>query len=58
MQQYDIFIVSLDPTVGAEIQKSRPCVVISPKVQRSHRRGAKVAEYSLSYLGDLCTANA
>ena len=26
----DIWLVSLDPTVGSEIQKTRPCVVISP----------------------------
>lgn len=30
VQQYDIFLVGLDPAVGHEIQKSRPCVVISP----------------------------
>ena len=30
IKQYDIFIVSLDPTIGSEIQKTRPCVVISP----------------------------
>lgn len=26
----EIWLVNLDPTVGSEIQKSRPCVVISP----------------------------
>ena len=26
----DIYWVNLDPTVGAEIKKNRPCVVISP----------------------------
>jgi mRNA interferase MazF len=26
----DIWLVNLDPTVGSEIQKSRPCVVVSP----------------------------
>jgi len=30
IKQYDVFIVILDPTVGAEIRKTRPCVVISP----------------------------
>jgi mRNA interferase MazF len=30
MKQYDIYLISLDPTVGHEIRKSRPCVVISP----------------------------
>lgn len=26
----DIWMVRLDPTVGSEIQKTRPCVVVSP----------------------------
>jgi mRNA interferase MazF len=30
VQQYDVFIVNLDPTVGSEIKKTRPCVIISP----------------------------
>ncbi|MBI4534599.1 MAG: type II toxin-antitoxin system PemK/MazF family toxin [Candidatus Melainabacteria bacterium] len=29
-ERFDVFLVALDPTMGAEIQKSRPCVVISP----------------------------
>lgn len=30
MNQYDIVLVNLDPTVGSEIQKNRPCVIVSP----------------------------
>lgn len=30
IKQYDVFLVCLDPTIGHEIKKSRPCVVISP----------------------------
>jgi mRNA interferase MazF len=30
IKQYDIILVNLDPTVGYEIKKTRPCVVISP----------------------------
>lgn len=30
MKRGDIWLVNLDPTVGSEIQKSRPCVVVSP----------------------------
>ena len=30
IQRFDIFLVSLDPTIGSEIQKTRPCVVVSP----------------------------
>jgi mRNA interferase MazF len=30
VQRSDVFLVNLDPTIGTEIQKTRPCVVISP----------------------------
>jgi len=30
IKQYDIFLISLDPTIGHEINKTRPCLVISP----------------------------
>lgn len=29
-ERFDVFLINLDPTVGSEIKKSRPCVVISP----------------------------
>jgi len=30
INQYEIVVVNLDPTVGSEIKKTRPCLVISP----------------------------
>ncbi|WP_114750839.1 type II toxin-antitoxin system PemK/MazF family toxin [Pleomorphovibrio marinus] len=30
VKQYSIVLVNLDPTVGSEIKKTRPCVIISP----------------------------
>ena len=39
----DIWLVNLDPTVGSEIQKSRPCVVISPAEMHDHLRTVIVA---------------
>ncbi len=30
VERFDVYLVTLDPTVGSEIQKSRPCVIISP----------------------------
>ena len=30
VKQYSIVLVNLDPTIGSEIKKTRPCVVISP----------------------------
>jgi len=29
--QYEVVLVNLDPTIGSEIQKTRPCLIISPK---------------------------
>ncbi len=28
--RFEVYVVNLDPTIGSEIQKARPCVVISP----------------------------
>ncbi len=39
----DIWVVNLDPTVGSEIQKSRPCVVVSPPEMHEHLRTVIVA---------------
>lgn len=30
INQYEVYLVDLDPTKGSEIQKKRPCLVISP----------------------------
>jgi len=36
MEQYSICLVNLDPTIGHEIKKTRPCVVISPAEMNQH----------------------
>ena len=30
VKRFEVYLVNLDPTVGGEIQKTRPCLVISP----------------------------
>lgn len=30
VKRFDVFLVNLDPTIGSEIKKTRPCVVVSP----------------------------
>lgn len=30
VKRFDVFLVNLDPTIGSEIKKIRPCVIISP----------------------------
>ena len=30
VKRFDVYLVNLDPTVGREIKKTRPCLVVSP----------------------------
>jgi mRNA interferase MazF len=34
--QYEIVVVNLDPTIGSEIKKKRPCLVVSPNEMNKH----------------------
>ena len=34
--RFDVFLINLDPTLGKEIQKTLPCVVISPDEMNRH----------------------
>ncbi len=43
MKRGEIWLVNLDPTVGSEIRKTRPCVVVSPAEMHDHLRTAIVA---------------
>jgi len=36
INRFDVYIVLLDPTVGGEIQKTRPCLIISPDEMNRH----------------------
>jgi len=36
VRRFDVFLISLDPTQGHEIKKTRPCVVISPNEMNDH----------------------
>ena len=41
--RFDVFLVNLDPTVGSEIQKTRPFLVISPDEMNRHIRTVIIA---------------
>ena len=43
MQRGDVHLVRLDPTLGSEIKKTRPCVVVSPDELNQHLRTVIVA---------------
>jgi mRNA interferase MazF len=36
VKRFEIYLVNLDPTLGSEIQKMRPCLVISPDEMNEH----------------------
>ena len=41
--RFDVFLVVLDPTIGSEIRKTRPCLVISPDEMNLHLATAIIA---------------
>ena len=43
IKQYQIVLVNLDPTIGSEIKKTKPCVVISPDEMNKFLRTIIVA---------------
>ena len=43
LKQYQIVLVNLDPTIGSEIKKTRPCVIISPDETNKYLRTIIVA---------------
>jgi mRNA interferase MazF len=43
IKQYQIILVNLDPTIGSEIKKTRPCVVISPNEMNKYLRTIVIA---------------
>ena len=38
MQRFDVRLVNLDPTIGSEIKKTRPAVIVSPDELNGHLR--------------------
>jgi mRNA interferase MazF len=43
VKQYQIVLVNLDPTLGSEIQKTRPCVIVSPNEINDNLRTVVIA---------------
>ena len=43
VKRFDVYLINLDPAVGPEIEKTRPCLVISPDEMNRHIRTVIVA---------------
>ena len=43
VNRFDVYLINLDPTVGYEIKKTRPCLIVSPDEMNRHIRTVIVA---------------
>jgi len=43
VNRFDVYSINLDPTLGSEIQKTRPCLIISPDEMNRHIRTVIIA---------------
>ena len=43
VRRFDVYLVNLDPTIGSEIRKTRPCLVVSPDEMNRQLRTILVA---------------
>ena len=43
INRFEVYLINLDPTVGSEIKKTRPCLVVSPDEMNHHIRTVIVA---------------
>jgi mRNA interferase MazF len=41
--RFDVYLIRLDPTVGSEIKKTRPCLIVSPDEMNHHIRTVIIA---------------
>jgi len=48
VNQYDIILVNLDPTIGSEMKKTRPCVVLSPNEMNKYLQTIVIAPMTSS----------
>ncbi len=43
VKRFEVYLVNLDPTMGSEIQKTRPCAIVSPDEMNRHIQTVIVA---------------
>jgi mRNA interferase MazF len=43
IKRFEVHLINLDPTIGGEIKKSRPCVIVSPDEMNRHIRTVIIA---------------
>ena len=48
VKQYEIVLLNLDPTIGSEMKKTRPCVIISPNEMNKYLQTVVIAPLTSS----------
>lgn len=48
LKQYEIVLVNLNPTIGSEVKKTRPCVIFSPNEMNKHLQTIVIAPITSS----------
>ena len=48
VKRFDVYLINLDPTIGSEIKKTRPCLIVSPDVMNRYINTVIVAPMSTS----------
>ncbi len=48
IKQYQIALVNLDPTIGSEMKKTRPCVILSPNEMNTYLQTVVIAPMTSS----------
>lgn len=48
IKQYEIVLVNLDPTIGSEMKKTRPCLVLSPNEMNKYLQTIVIAPMTSS----------
>ena len=43
IKRFEVYLIALDPTIGSEIKKTRPCLVVSPNEMNRHIKTVIVA---------------
>ena len=49
IKQYQIVLVNLDPTIGSEMKKTRPCVIISPDEMNKYLQTIVIAPMTSNF---------
>ncbi len=51
VKQYEVYLLNLDPTIGSEMKKTRPCVILSPDEMNNYLNNIIIAPMTSTVKG-------